>query len=360
MSQLIPPQSAPLPVAPQAMVKSRDAATRTAVGSSTDLQPQAWLRSTLRSTLRSGLRGALLLLGWAAGLATGVGDSVAQAQASDMVYPLDVAVDSQGTLYVADRNLPGIWQIKEGRAEVFFQAESKFRTPLNAVRCVAVDAQGRVLAGCSTTTEIYRFEDGRPVPLTGGQISVPMNLTVDAQGDILVCDLKLRQVVRVLPEQQIKVLATIQAPKAVLSLSSEQLLVLTGVDRPLLKISSSGDPQKTITAGQNVQVFGGDHSPADVWVADRPFDFPADMVALADGTVVVSDSYSKCLWRVSPAGEVTKWVSDPRFVHPVGLATDGQQVFVADPRAKAVFRVQADGSVEVVHQSSAATAESPK
>jgi len=282
------------------------------------------------------------------------------AQATDMVYPLDVAVDSQGTLYVADRNLPGIWQIKDGRAEVFFQADNKFRTPLNAVRCVAVDAQDQVLAGCSTTTEVYRFENGRPVPLTGAQISVPMNLTVDAQGEIIVCDLKLRQVVRILPDQQIKILATIQAPKAVLPLGDDQLLVLTGVDRPLLKIAASGDPQKTIIQGQNVHVFGGDHSPADVLVADRPFDFPADMVALADGTVVVSDSYGKCLWRVSPTGEVAKWISDPRFMHPVGLATDGQQVFVADPRAKAIFRVHADGSVDVIHQSSVTDAETPK
>lgn len=285
---------------------------------------------------------------------------LAQAQTGEMVYPLDVAVDSQGTLYVADRNLPGIWQIKDGRAEIFFQADNKFRTPLNAVRCVAVDSQDRLLAGCSTTTEVYRFEDGRPVPLTGGQISVPMNLAVDAQGEVVVCDLKLRQVVRILPEQQIKILATIQAPKAVLPLGDEQLLVLTGVDRPLLKIAASGDPQKTMTQGQNVHVFGGDHSPADVLVADRPFDFPADMVALADGNVVVSDSYSKCLWRVSPTGEVAKWVSDERFVHPVGLATDGQQVFVADPRAKAIFRVQADGSVDVVLQSSVVDPEAPK
>lgn len=301
---------------------------------------------------------AVSVIGSCGGLNSG--HQTAHAQATDMVYPLDVAVDSQGTLYVADRNLPGIWQLKDGRAEVFFQADNKFRTPLNAVRCVAVDNQDRVLAGCSTTTEVYRFDNGRPVPLTGAQISVPMNLAVDAQGDVIVCDLKLRQVVRIMPEQQIKILATIQAPKAVLPLGDEQLLVLTGVDRPLLKIAANGDPQKTIVQGQNVQVFGGDHSPADVLVADRPFDFPADMVALTDGHIVVSDSYGKCLWRVSPAGEVTKWVSDPRFLHPVGLATDGERIYVADPRARAIFRVQADGSVDLVHQSSIADAETPK
>ncbi len=278
--------------------------------------------------------------------------SVACGQSLDLKYPIDVAVDAQGGLYVADRNLPGIFRIQNGEATVFFQADVKFRTPLNAVRCVAVDQQGRVLAGCSTTTEVYRFEDGKPVPLTGGQISVPMNLTVGPGGEILVCDLKLRQIVRIEPEQKLTVLATIQAPKAVATDGAEKLLVLTGVDRPLLKIAASGDPAKTTAGGgDKVHVFGGDYSPAEVFVPNRPFDFPADLVQLASGDWVVSDSYGKCLWRVNSAGEVQKWVSDERFQLPVGLATDGQQVFVADPRANAIFSVQPDGTVAVVHQS---------
>lgn len=274
------------------------------------------------------------------------------AQDVDLKYPIDVAIDSQGVLYVADRNLPGIFQIQNGTTKVFFQADVKFRTPLNAIRCIAVDKEGRVVAGCSTTTEVYRFEDGKPLALTGGQISVPMNLAIGGGGEILVCDLKLRQVVRIEPDQQIAVLATIQAPKAVSTDGAEKLLILTGVDRPLLKISASGDPAKTTaTAGENVHVFGGDYSPAEVFVPGRPFDYPADLVQLASGDWVVSDSYGKCLWRVSAAGEVKKWVSDERFKLPVGLATDGEQVFVADPRANAIFAVQPDGTVTVVHQS---------
>lgn len=270
----------------------------------------------------------------------------------DLKYPIDVGVDAQGVLYVADRNLPGIWQIKEGKASIYYQASNKFRTTLNAIRCLTVDTAGRVIAGCSTTTEVYRFEDGQPVALTGGQISVPMNLSIGANGEILVCDLKLRQVVRIEEDKKLTVLATIQAPKAVQPDGADKLLVLTGVEKPLLKISSSGDPAKTTAlAGENVQVFGGDYSPAEVFVANRPFDFPADVVKLASGDWVVSDSYGKCLWRVTPSGEVNKWVADERFKLPVGLATDGQQVFVADPRANAIFAVQADGSVTVVHQS---------
>jgi sugar lactone lactonase YvrE len=297
-------------------------------------------------------RSAVLNLGMLAWVAIVGAALTVSAQESDLQYPIDIAVDSRGVLYVADRNLPGIWRIENGEAKIFFQAENKFRTPMNAIRCIGVDQEDRVIAGCSTTTEVYRFEDGKPVPLTGGQVSVPMNLAIGDAGEIVVCDLKLRQVVRIEPEQKVTVLATIQAAKAVLPDGADRLLVLTGVDRPLLKIAASGDPAKTVASGDdNVHVFGGDYSPAEVFVPNRPFNFPADMIQLSNKDWIVSDSYDKCLWRVSPTGEVTKWVSDERFKLPVGLATDGQQVFVADPRANAIFSVQADGTVAVVHQS---------
>jgi hypothetical protein len=293
----------------------------------------------------------LWLQGETSVVAQGGDDAPVTRVSQTMQYPIDVAVDSRGVIYVADRNLPGIWQIRQGQAEVFFQADVKFRTPLNAIRCLGVDTEDRVLAGCSTTTEVYRFEQGQPLPLTGGQISVPMNLAVDANNRILVCDLKLRQVVRIEPEQQIKVLATIQAPKAVQP-AGDRLWVLTGVERPLLKIAADGDLAQIPVAGEGVHVFGGDYSPAEVVVAGRPFDFPADLAALPNGDWVVSDSYGKCLWRIDAEGEVRRWVADPRFQHPVGIAAHGTQIFVADPRANAIFSVTEDGQVEVVYQAS--------
>jgi len=254
-----------------------------------------------------------------------------------MQYPIDVAVDSKGIIYVADRNLPGIWKIVAGKAEVYFQADKKFRTPLNAVRCLAVDAQDRLLAGCSTTTEVYRFEDGKPNPLTGGKISVPMNLSVAQDGSIWVCDLKMRLLISISPiDGSVTEVAEIQAPKAVAMLSEDAMLVLTGVENPILSV---------------VQAQEGQQKPEiKNYVSGRPFNFPADMVILQDKTIVVSDSYDKCLWKVSADGEASKWVTDDRFVNPVGLATANGTVFVADSRANAIFSVDSAGTVEVVFQ----------
>src|SRR5690606_2121525 len=72
------------------------------------------------------------------------------------VYPVDVVAAEDGTLYVADLRLPGIWKIIDGKAEIFVKGEATFRTPLNAIRCLALDPDGHLLAGDSATREIYR------------------------------------------------------------------------------------------------------------------------------------------------------------------------------------------------------------
>ena len=53
-----------------------------------------------------------------------------------MQYPLAAAVGTDGTVYVADRNLPGVWKFADDRWSIYFRASKKFRTPLNAIRCL--------------------------------------------------------------------------------------------------------------------------------------------------------------------------------------------------------------------------------
>ena len=124
--------------------------------------------------------------------------TAATVRAADMQYPLAVVAADKGPIYVADRNLPGIWKITDGQAEIFFQGSKKFRTPLNAVRCLAFDKQGKLLAGDSATREVYRFdESGKPQPLTKGGIGIPMAIAVDPQGDLFVADLEVQRIWKV-------------------------------------------------------------------------------------------------------------------------------------------------------------------
>ena len=81
-------------------------------------------------------------------------------------YSVDVAATDDRTVDVADRKLPAIWRIRDQIPAKFFRTSKKFHTPLNGVRCVAIDYQRHLVAGDSSPRDVYRFsedEDGEPV-----------------------------------------------------------------------------------------------------------------------------------------------------------------------------------------------------
>ena len=93
-----------------------------------------------------------------------------RAGAAELDYPLSIAVTNSGVIYLADRNLPGVWKLEGEKLTLFFEGSRKFRTPLNAIRCLAIDQEGKLLAGDSSTRDVYRFDDaGKPVGLTQNQ-----------------------------------------------------------------------------------------------------------------------------------------------------------------------------------------------
>lgn len=95
-------------------------------------------------------------------------------------YSVDAAATDDGTVDVADRKLPGIWRIHDQVPAMFFRTSKKFRTPLNAVRCVANDHQGHQVAGDYSTREVYRFsEEGKPFFLTDNSVRCLWNVSSD-------------------------------------------------------------------------------------------------------------------------------------------------------------------------------------
>ena len=250
------------------------------------------------------------------------------AQAAEMLYPLSVASSEKGPLYVADLKLPGIWSVEDGKATSYFTGSKVFRTPLNAVRCVTVDPQGRVLAGDSSTRDVYRFEKAgdKPMPLTNGGIGIPMDIVVTKNGDLLVSDLELHRIWKV-PAAGGKptLFAEVSAPRGLALDQAENLWVVSGTADQLLKVAPDGK--------------------VTVVVKGRPFNFPHDVVVLDNGTAVVSDGYEKALWKVTPDGKTEKWVSGEPFINPVGITLSGKNILVADPHAKTVFSVNPEKKV---------------
>lgn len=253
------------------------------------------------------------------------------AAAAEMQYPLDVAVAADGTIYVADRKLPGIWKVKDGQVTEYFKGSKKFRTPLNAIRCLAIDKDGKLLAGDSATREVYRFgDDGKPVPLTDGHIGIPMSIAVDKDGSLFVSDLELQRIW--------KVPAAGGKPEEVALYAGCRGLVFDAQGQ-LWALSTSS------RVSQLVKIVDGKVVPV---AKERLFQFPHNIVLSNDGQFIVSDGYAKALWKVSTDGKATKWASGDLFSNPVGLVKHGKVVLVADSRSNAILSVDADGKVTTV------------
>ncbi len=260
------------------------------------------------------------------------------ARAQSLQYPIDVVAAEDGVVFVADLNLPGIWRIQDGKAEVFFQAEKQFRTPLNRIRCLALDAEGQLLAGDSATREVYRVsDDGELTPLTGGSIGIPMCLAVDADGNIFASDLELQRIWKIPPTGgEVTEVAVLAAVRGLVFDGAGILWAARGLSPSVVTIATDG----TITP-----------------VIEEPtFAFTNQLAISPDGHAYVADGYGKAIWKVTPEGEATPWIEGDPLVHPVGLAWQGTDLLIADPRANAIFAATPEGVVTRVLSAPVASA----
>lgn len=251
--------------------------------------------------------------------------------AAEWQAPRAVAAATDGTIYVADdvgeKRLPGIWKVADGKRTVVVTAEKKFRTPFNAIRCLAVDREGRLLVGDSGTREVYRFEaDGKPKPLTSGKIGIPMGIGVDSQGNIIVADLESHRLMKVPADggEPIK-LADVPAPQGLTVDSKDRVWVVSRSQKQLYRVAPDGQVEPLIDA--------------------HPFGFPHDVVVDSVGTATITDSYGKALWQVDENGKPSKWIEGSPFVNPVRIALAGKTLYVSDSQANQVFVVDAAGTV---------------
>jgi sugar lactone lactonase YvrE len=250
------------------------------------------------------------------------------ARCQEMVYPLSSVVDSSGSIFVADRELPGVWKVSDGKLSNYFKGEKKFRTPLNAVRCLALDHEGKLLAGDSATRDIYRFDgDGKPQPLTKGEIGLPIDIAVAKSGDIFVADLELHIIYKV-PSAGGKPteFAKVVAPRGMTIDADDNLWIICHREDMLIKLSP--EAKKTVVVkGQPLS------SPS----------FPAGIVLGKDGTAYVADGYNKAVWKVAADGKPVKLFAGAPLVHPVGLAWRGEKLLVTDPKVKGLIEVDLQG-----------------
>ena len=254
-----------------------------------------------------------------------------QTQVATWKYPISVAANADA-IYVADRQLPGIWVVKDGKAEVYFKADKKIGSALNAVRCLALDQSGHLVAGDSATRDVYRFDDQRvPLALTGGKIGIPMGIAVAKDGTLFVSDLELKQIVRIpVDSRNVEIVAAVEAPTGLALAANGDILV----------ICRAKDPVRRVTAAGEVTVV----------VSGTPFGFPQDIAVDGEGKIFVTDGYAKAIFSATTGEAPTKVFAGDPLVHPVGICHSGDVMLVVDPRAKKLFRLVDDGLESVLSE----------
>ncbi|MCA9035842.1 MAG: NHL repeat-containing protein [Planctomycetaceae bacterium] len=255
---------------------------------------------------------------------------------SEFQYPLAVAAAPDGTVFVADRTMPGIWKLTEGKKSVFFQASKRFRTPLNAVRCLAFDHEGKLLAGDSSTREVYRFDDqGQPQPLTNGWIGIPMAIAVAPDGTIYTADLELHRIWKMPAEgsKEPEEFAVINSPRG-LTLDPEGNLWVLSTS------SKNGQIQKVKPDG-TIEFF----------IKGHPFNLPHNIVRTDDGSFFVTDNYEHCVWKITADGQKQQWIAGAPMDRPVGLCRSGENLLIADPHIRTIFSLAPDKTLSVLASS---------
>ena len=242
-----------------------------------------------------------------------------------MDYPLAVVAGPDNSIYVADRNLPGIWKIQEGKATIYYQGSKKFRTPLNAVRCLAIDVNGKLLAGDSSTREVYRFDTPEtPVPMTKGGIGIPTAIAIDSKGNLLVADLELHCIFQVpaaggAATEFVKV----PAPRGIAVDAQDRVWVVSHSKEPVVRFAP--DKSKELVVNETV------------------FQFAHQICVDAKDDCYITDGYAKSVWKVPAKGKPEKFFSGEPLKNPVGLWKHGDKLLIADPHQKMIYSLPIDG-----------------
>ena len=252
-----------------------------------------------------------------------------------MKYPLAV-VAAEKSIYIADRKLPGIWKMSGEKTEIHFQGSPRFRTPLNAVRCLALDSKGVLYAGDSSTREIYSLKDPeKPEPLTNGAIGIPVAMAFDSKDVLFVADLETQRIWKFpatggQPEE----VAVIPAPRGIAIDAKDRLWVVSHGKNQLLRLSHDGKQKEVIVKG-------------------HPWKFPHQLVLKDDQSAYVVDGYGKTVWSVSENGTSKSFVKDTRFKNPTCVALQKKNLLIVDPQANSLFSVDETNKVRVLFQGKA-------
>ncbi|MDB6135379.1 MAG: repeat containing protein [Verrucomicrobiales bacterium] len=327
-----------------------------------------------------------------AGLAEVGGSEDGTGAAARFGGPEGMAFDGNGTLYVADSfnhtirkvSPAGVVTTLAGKAGTPGSADgtgsaARFNFPLG----VAVDGGGNVYVSEPESHTLRKITPGGVVTTLAGKAGVsgstdgtgaaarfsrPFNVAADGSGTLYVADIRNHTIRKVSPAGVVSTLAGLaevagseDGTGAGARFNHPAGVAADGGGTVYVTDTDSHTIRKIMPSGTVTTLAG---SPANLSIADGAgaaarFMYPFGAAVDGDGTVYVADGESHTIRKITPAGVVTTLAGSPdnsgsvdgtgsaaRFALPVGVALDGAgTLYVADPLSSTIRKVTPGGVV---------------
>ena len=310
-----------------------------------------------------------------AGFANGTGSS------AQFNFPRGVAVDSSGTVYVADRinnrirkiTPAGVVTTLAGSGTAGFANGTGTAAQFYYPSGVAVDSSNTVYVADTENNRIRKITPGGVVTTLAGsgasgfangtgtaaQFYSPIGVAVDSSGTVYVADYYNDRIRKITPAGVVTTLAGSTAGFANGTGTAAQFNTPVGVavdSSNTVYVGDRGNQRiRKITPGGVVTTLAGSGTAgfADGAASSAQFNYPFSVAVDSSGTVYVADGSNHRIRNITPAGFVTTLAgsgtagfadgagSSALFSHPHGLAVDSfGTVYVGDYDNSRIRKIQ--------------------
>jgi sugar lactone lactonase YvrE len=301
------------------------------------------------------------------------------ATSAQLSYPVAVAVDANGNLFIADRYNNRIRMVNSGGIITTLIA-----APISDPRGVGVDNAGNVFVSDSGNNRVRMISPGGAVttvaggaagfsgdggPATASRLALPIQVAADGTGNIFIADRGNYRVRRVSAGGIIDTvagtsddgrsasLAQLNFPN-VIAVDGAGNLFIADTDSQRIRVVNS-DGVITTIAGNGSWGFSGDNGAA----VSAQLNYPAAIAVDAAGNLFITDTNNHRIRKITPNGTISTVVGNGRqgsggdggpasraaMNYPRGIAVDGTgNLYIADTDNHRIRKVDSSGTISTL------------